>query len=636
MSSQKDRFAPNTVGAALASAGLLDKVTVAAEIGGAIVDLQAPLPAGATPKPVKVDDEAALHVIRHSTAHVMADAVQRLYPGTKVTIGPAIDTGFYYDFDREAGGFTDEELAAIEKEMAAIVAEGRDFVRKEVTKDEARALFSSMGETNKLEILDGIPDGVPITLYEHGAWTDLCAGPHVPSTRFLKAFKLLSSAGAYWRGDENNKMLSRIYGTAFADRKTLDAHTAALEEAKKRDHRKLGKELDLFSVDEQIGGGLVLWHPRGALIRSLIEDHWRKAHYKNGYDLVFTPHVGRSHLWETSGHLENYADVMYAPMEIEGNPYYIKPMNCPFHIGIYRSTMRSYRDLPMRWAELGTVYRFERSGQLHGLFRVRGFTQDDAHLFMRPDQLDAEIRRLIRFTIHLLGDYGFKDLLVMVATRPQGKSIGSDEIWRTAEAALKNGLEAEGIPYEVDEGGGAFYGPKIDIKIRDAIGRLWQCSTIQVDWNLPERFDLAFIGEDSKRHQPVMLHRALLGSLERFFGIMVEHYAGAFPMWLAPEQVAILTVTDRQHDFAREVQKILADKGFRVEMYLGNDKLGAKIREARLKRIPALAVIGDKEVEGRGVSLRTRADGELGFKTLDELVTWVTAAAEEPRVYELG
>jgi threonyl-tRNA synthetase len=636
MNSPKDRFAANTVGAALASADLLVKDTVAASIDGALVDLQAPLPAGAQPEPVSIGDEAALHVIRHSAAHVMADAVQRLYPGTKVTIGPAIENGFYYDFDRPAGGFTDEELAAIEAEMAKIVAEGRDFVRKEVSKEEARALFTGMGEAYKLEILDGIPEGVPVTLYYHGAWVDLCAGPHVPSTRCIKAFKLLSGAGAYWRGDERNRMLARIYGTAFADRKALAVHLAALEEAKKRDHRKLGKELYLFSIDDQIGGGLVLWHPRGALVRWIIEDHWRKAHHKNGYDIVFTPHIGRSNLWETSGHLENYADAMYAPMEIDGNPYYIKPMNCPFHISMYRNALVSYRDLPKRWAELGTVYRFERSGQLHGLLRVRGFTQDDAHLFMRPDQLDGEIRRLIRFTVHLLGDYGFTDLQVMLATRPQEKFIGDLANWDRTESALRNGLEAEGIAYEVDEGGGAFYGPKIDIKIRDAIGRLWQCSTIQVDPNLPERFDLAYIGEDSKRHRPVMLHRTILGSMERFFGVMVEHYAGAFPAWLAPEQIAILTVTDRQQEFAREVQRILVDRGFRVEMFLENDKLGAKIRAARLKRIPAMAVIGDKEVEGRGVALRSRADGELGFKTTDELVAWLEKEAAEPRTYELG
>jgi threonyl-tRNA synthetase len=636
MSSQKDRFAANTVGAALASADLLTKDTVAATIDGAVVDLRAPLPAGASPQPIALGDAAALHVVRHSAAHVMADAVQRLYPGTKVTIGPAIESGFYYDFDRPAGGFTDEELAAIEKEMIAIINDGRDFVRREVSKEEARALFAGMGEAYKLEILDGIPDGEPITLYAHGDWVDLCAGPHVPSTRFIKAFKLLSGAGAYWRGDERNKMLARIYGTAFTDKKALADHLAALEEAKKRDHRKLGKELDLFSVDEQIGGGLVLWHPRGALVRWLIEDHWRKAHHKNGYDLVFTPHVGRSNLWETSGHLENYADAMYAPMEIEGNPYYIKPMNCPFHIGIYRDALVSYRELPKRLAELGTVYRFERSGQLHGLLRVRGFTQDDAHLFMRPDQLDDEIRRLIRFTIHLLGDYGFKDLQVMLATKPAEKFIGGDEIWEMAQGALRGGLEAEGVAFEVDEGGGAFYGPKIDVKIRDAIGRLWQCSTIQVDFNLPERFDLAYVGEDSKRHRPVMLHRTILGSMERFFGVMVEHFAGAFPAWLAPEQIAILTVTDRQHEFAREVQRVLVDRDFRVELHLENEKLGAKIRAARLKRIPAMAVIGDKEVEGRGVSLRSRADGELGFKTLDELVAWLEQEAAEPRTYALG
>ena len=402
-----------------------------------------------------------------------------------------------------------------------------------------------------------------------------------------------------------------------------------LEEARKRDHRKLGKELDLFSIDEQIGGGLVLWHPRGAMVRMLIEDHWRRAHIANGYDIIFTPHIGRSHLWETSGHLENYADAMYAPMDLEGNPYYIKPMNCPFHIGIYRDSLKSYRDLPLRWAELGTVYRYERSGQLHGLLRVRGFTQDDAHLFMRRDQLSGEIRRVIRFTMNLLGDFGFKDLEIMLSTRPQ-KFIGELEVWDHAEASLREGLEAEGIDYKIDEGEGTFYGPKIDVKIRDAIGRLWQCSTTQVDFNLPDRFDLAYIGEDSSRHRPVMLHRTILGSMERFFGVLVEHYAGAFPMWLSPEQVELVTVADRHIEFAREVKELLKGRGIRAQLNEDNEKLGAKIRKARLLRVPAIAVIGDKEVESRGVSLRTRAEGELGLRPLDDFIDWIVKEATAP------
>lgn len=615
----------------LADRNELKHDTVGALIGDRPVDLQETVENGDAVAPVRLGDDTALHFVRHSAAHVMADAVQRLFPGTMVTIGPAIDSGFYYDFDRPDGGFKEEDLPAIEAEMGKIIKNGLPFERVVVSRSEAKTLFEKLGERYKIEILDGIPEDEPITLYRHGEWTDLCAGPHVPSTKFLKSFKLLSTAGAYWRGDENNKMLSRIYGTAFADKKALKKHLAALEEAKKRDHRKLGKELDLFSIDEQIGGGLVLWHPRGALVRTLIEDHWRKIHYKNGYELVITPHIGRAHLWETSGHLENYGENMYAPMEIEGNPYYIKPMNCPFHIGIYRNRLWSYRDLPLRWGELGTVYRYERSGQLHGLLRVRCFTQDDAHIFMRPDQLADEIQKLIRFTHTLLGDFGFSDLKIMISTRPE-KYIGTLENWDHAESALRQGLEREGVAYTIDEGEGTFYGPKIDIKIQDAIGRLWQCSTIQVDFNLPERFDLTYIGEDSARHRPVMVHRAILGSIERFFGILTEHYAGAFPMWLAPIQAVVLPIAERHHEFAREVANALKGQGLRVQVDEDNEKLGAKIRQARMRRIPAMAVIGDRELEDKGVSLRTRADGDVGFKSLDELTSWLKAEAKEPSI----
>lgn len=632
MSSPEILYEKGTAGAVLAANEQLRHDTVAAMVSDKVVDLQTPIADGAVVKPIQAGDEEALPVIRHSTAHVMADAVQRLFPGTKVTIGPSIENGFYYDFDREGGGFTEDELAAIEKEMLSIVKEKSTIVRKEVTRDEAREMFSKMGEEYKLELLDAIDEDAPVTLYYHGDWVDLCAGPHLPKTKFIKAFKLLSAAGAYWRGDENNKMLSRIYGTAFSDKKALKKHLDALEEAKKRDHRKLGKELDLFSIDEQIGGGLVLWHPKGALVRTLIENHWRSAHMKHGYELIITPHIGRSRLWETSGHLENYADDMYAPMEIEGNPYYIKPMNCPFHIAIYRNSLKSYRDLPLRWAELGTVYRYERSGQLHGLLRVRGFTQDDAHIFMRLDQLEEEIRRVVRFSLKLLGDYGFTDLDIMVATRPPEKSIGDPAAWEQAEAALKAGLESEGVDYTIDEGGGAFYGPKIDVKIKDAIGRVWQCSTVQVDFNLPERFDLSYIGDDSSKHRPVMIHRALLGSIERFFGIMLEHYAGAFPMWLAPVQVSVLTVADRHVEFAQKVEKRLQDRQFRVSLNADSEKLGAKIRQSRLARIPAMVVIGDKEVENGGVSLKTREQGDIGFISLDDFVQFMEEKAAAPEI----
>ncbi len=623
------RYAPGTAGAALDDKGALHRNVAGAVVGDKIVGLQDEVEGGVDVVPIPMNDDRALGLVRHSTAHVMADAVQRLFPGTKVTIGPAIENGFYYDFDRPEGSFKEDDLPAIEAEMNRIVASGAPFERQVVTRDEARELFAGMTESYKLEILDGIEENEPITLYRHGEWVDLCAGPHVPDTGFLKSFKLLSTAGAYWRGDEKNKMLSRIYGTAFLDNKSLKKHLAAIEEAKKRDHRKLGKELDLFSIDDDIGGGLVLWHPRGARVRTIIEDHWRKIHYRHGYELVITPHIGRSHLWETSGHLENYGENMYAPMDIEGNPYYIKPMNCPFHIGIYRSRLWSYRDLPLRWGELGTVYRYERSGQLHGLLRVRAFTQDDAHIFMRPDQLSDEIQRLIRFTYNIIVDFGFKELKVMVSTRPE-KYIGDLEIWDHAESALRQGLEAENVAYTIDEGEGTFYGPKIDIKIKDAIGRLWQCSTIQVDFNLPERFDLTYVGEDSARHRPVMVHRAILGSIERFFGILIEHYAGSFPMWLAPEQVTVLTIAERHDGFAKEVVDILKERGLRVVSDLSKDKLGAKIRNARLTRIPAIAVIGDREVEERGVSLRTRADGDVGFKTIEELCSWLTEETKEP------
>ncbi len=633
MSKEQISFPKGTVGHFLSEENKFGYNIVAALVDGRIFDLQWPLPEKyGEITPVSFTDQEAQPVIRHSAAHIMADAVQRLFPETLVTIGPSIENGFYYDFDKEDGGFTEEDLSAIENEMQKILKEGHSFIRKEVTRQEAKELFTKKGESYKLELLDAIDEDKPVTLYYHGEWVDLCAGPHLPDTRAVKAVKLLSAAGAYWRGDEKNKMLARIYGTAFGDRKSLKKHLAMLEEAKKRDHRKLGRELNLFSIDNQIGGGLVLWHPKGALVRTLIENHWRQVHMKHGYDLVITPHIGRSTLWETSGHLENYKDDMYAPMDIEGNPYYIKPMNCPFHIAIYKNSLKSYRDLPLRWAELGTVYRYERSGQLHGLMRVRGFTQDDAHIFMRPEQLEDEIRTLVKFSLKLLADYGFTDLDIMVATKPADKSIGSKEIWDQAEAALKTGLEAEGVSYKIDEGGGAFYGPKIDVKIKDAIGRVWQCSTIQVDFNLPERFDLSYIGEDSHKHRPVMIHRALLGSIERFFGIMLEHYAGAFPMWMAPVQVSVLTVSEKHVEFADKVKAALDRIDIRCEVNADNEKLGAKIRQTRLNRVPATVVIGDNEVEKEGVSLKTRADGDLGFLSLDDFVALIKEKSASPEI----
>jgi len=625
---------PLTVEEALKQSGKLAKGVIAGRIGDRILDLHAPVDGPSALEPVRDSDPEALHIIRHSAAHIMADAVQRLFPGTRVTIGPAIDTGFYYDFDPPERPFTDEDLPRIEEEMRRIIASKPRFVRETVTRDEAHRNFDSKGEAFKLEILEGIPENEPVTLYRHGDWVDLCAGPHAPDASWIKAFKLTSTAGAYWRGDERNKMLSRIYGTAFATKKELDGFLERLEEAKKRDHRRLGVDLDLFSLQaDTVGGGLVLWHPRGALVRTLVEDFWRRAHLDNGYDLVISPHIGRARLWEISGHLENFTENMYSPMDIEGQAYYLKPMNCPFHISIYKSRLRSYRELPLRWAELGTVYRFERSGQLHGLLRVRGFTQDDAHLFIRNDQLKGEIERMLRFSIGILGAFGFKDLDINLATKPETHFIGDEATWAQAEEALKHGLESQGLAYRIDKGGGAFYGPKIDIKIKDALDRAWQCTTIQLDFNEPERFDISYIGEDGSKHRPVMLHRTLLGSLERFIGVLIEHYAGAFPMWIAPEQVAILTLAERHAPYAGEVLNALQARDLRATLDQSGAKLGAKIREARLRRVPHILIIGDKEEAEHGVSLRTREEGDVGFVPLD---AYLEKAFQEGRMRRLG
>lgn len=534
----------------------------------------------------------------------MASAVKRLFPDAQVTIGPAIASGFYYDF-AVARPFSDDDLVRIEGEMRRIVDADLPFERQEIARDDALRVFMSMGEQFKAEILQSIPAGETITLYRHGEFVDLCRGPHIKRTSELRAFKLLSVAGAYWRGDERNAMLSRIYGTAFLDEKSLAEHLHALEEAKRRDHRKLGRELGLFSWDEQIGAGLVLWHPKGGMIRYLIEERLRKKLLASGYDLVFTPHVAREELWRTSGHLEKFEDLMFGAMEIEGKPYRVKPMNCPFHIAIYRSTLRSYRDLALRFAELGTVYRFERSGVLHGALRVRGFTQDDAHLFCAADQLTSEMDGVLAFGREVLGWFGFSDFKLFLSTRPE-KYLGDPAAWEHAEFALRGALDRSGLPWEVDAGGGAFYGPKIDLKLKDAIGREWQLSTFQVDFNLPERFALEYVDRDGTRRRPFMIHRALLGSLERFVAILVEHYAGAFPLWLAPKQVRAVTVTDRANVFAEEVVTRLKAAGLRADVDLRSEKMGAKIRDAQLEKIPVMLVVGDKEVAARTVAPRTR------------------------------
>jgi threonyl-tRNA synthetase len=562
------------------------------------------------------DDVDSLDMMRHSTAHVMAHAVQNLFPGVKIAIGPSIEDGFYYDFDNPER-FVPEDLEKIEAEMNRIRKKKRYFVRKEVTKAEAEEIFKD--QPYKLELISELDDQV-ITVYQEDDFVDLCRGPHVPDTGKIGAYKLLSIAGAYWRGDEKNQMLQRIYGTAWSTQEELDEHLHKLEEAERRDHRKLGKELELFSIDDEVGPGLVLWHPKGALVRTIIEDYWRAAHFKGGYDLVQTPHIARQELWVTSGHLDFYAEGMYGPMDVEGQPYRIKPMNCPFHLAIYKSRLRSYREFPIRWAELGTVYRFERSGSLHGLMRVRGFTQDDAHIFLTPEQLEGEIERTLRFSIEMLAKFGFKDYDIYLSTKPEGKSVGSDDVWEQATAALRAALESMELEYKVDEGGGAFYGPKIDIKIKDAIGRVWQCTTIQADFNEPERFDITYIAEDGKAHRPIMIHRALLGSIERFFGVLVEHYAGAFPLWLAPVQAIVLPIADRHHEYAESVAAKLVDLGIRAKVDARNEKTGYKIREAQMQKVPYMLIVGDREAESGEVSVRSRDGGDVGAKALEDLV----------------
>ncbi len=558
-------------------------------------------------------------IYRHSTAHILAHAVRELFPDARFAIGPAIEDGFYYDFDVPAA-FTPEDLEAIETRMLEIIKRNSPFVRKEMSRGEALELFGRMGEAYKTELLESMQDDT-VSIYEEGGFTDLCRGPHVPSTGAIKAVKLLSVAGAYWRGDEKRKMLQRIYGTAFASASDLKKHLELLEEIKKRDHRRLGRELDLFSINEEIGPGLILWHPNGAIIRKTIEDFWRDEHLKAGYKLLYSPHMARLDLWRTSGHWDFYRENMYSPMKVEEVEYEIKPMNCPFHIAVYKNGLKSYRDLPVRYAELGTVYRFERSGVLHGLMRVRGFTQDDAHIFAREDQIGEEIKKILDFTLFILNTFGFEDYDIYLSTRPE-KYVGTDESWQLATAALKAALEHKGLKYEVDPGEGVFYGPKIDIKVKDSLGRAWQCSTIQVDFNNPERFDVTYRGEDGRQQRPIMIHRALMGSLERFFGILIEHYAGAFPLWLTPVQVDVLTIAERHIEFARQVADNLRREGIRAEENFDNEKIGYKIRQSAVRKVPYSVIIGDKEVEERGtaLSIRKRNGQSLGPFTLSALI----------------
>ncbi|MBU0730413.1 MAG: threonine--tRNA ligase [Proteobacteria bacterium] len=591
------------------------KKTVAVKINQEICDLSRALSADTELVPVFDDTDEGLAIIRHSAAHVMAQAVIDLYGSdVKVAIGPSISDGFYYDFDNVT--FTPDDFEKIEERMLSIIGSANAFVRKEISLADAIQMFEQAGQGFKVELLKEM-ELETVSTYQQGGFVDLCRGPHVPHTGWIKAFKLIKVAGAYWRGDEKNQMLQRLYGTAFADPKALKKYLDNLEEAKNRDHRKLGRELELFTIQDQIGPGLILWMPKGAMLRKIIEDFWKDEHYRNGYELLYTPHIAKRDLWQTSGHLDFYGENMYAAMDIDGVSYQIKPMNCPFHIAIYKAAKRSYREFPIRWCELGTVYRYERTGTLHGLMRVRGFTQDDAHIFCRVDQLEGEIFNILDLNLSVLKTFGFDQYDIYLSTRPE-KYVGNDEHWEKATEALKLALEKKGLAYEIDPGEGVFYGPKIDIKIKDVLGRSWQCSTIQVDFNLPERFEIGYTGEDGKEHQPIMIHRALMGSLERFFGVMIEHYAGAFPVWMAPAQARVLNITDSQLGYVDEVYNELRQAGVRVEKDIRNEKLNYKIREAQLKKIPFMLIVGDKEMESRTVTVRLRDGKNLPAMTIDE------------------
>lgn len=594
---------------------------VAAAVDSSLVDLSYPISRDSSVRILTFDDPEGREIFWHSAAHVMASAVLELFPETKLAIGPAIPDDFsyrfYYDLDLPRK-LTDDDLVAIERKMQQIVKKNLPFARCEKNRIEAIAEFEKEADIYKAGMASEMEDE-NVSLYSHGDFVDMCRGPHIPSTGFIRAIKLLSVAGAYWRGDENNKMLQRIYGVAFPEKKMLDEHLKKIEEAKKRDHRLLGRDLDLFSIADPIGSGLVLWHPRGSRIRHIIESFWTEEHFKNGYEIVYTPHIAKLDLWRKSGHTDFYSESMYSPMAIDDVEYEIKPMNCPFHIQIYRSKTRSYRDLPIRWAELGTVYRYERSGVLHGLMRVRGFTQDDAHIFCRPDQLEEELIKTIEFNLFFLKTFGFSDYDVYLSTRPE-KYVGTVEGWERATGALKAALDETELDYKIDPGEGVFYGPKIDIKIKDTLGRSWQCTTIQVDFNLPERFGIEYIAETGSREQPIMIHRALLGSIERFFGVLIEQYAGNFPVWLAPEQARILPVTDQWNQYAGEVAEKFGEAGLRVELDLSNEKIGKKIRNAENMKIPYMAVVGKMEVDDNQVSLRKHKVGDMGKYPIDQAV----------------
>jgi len=591
-----------------------DQESVAAQVDGALFDLSRPVEKDAAISFISIHSKKGLEILRHSASHVMAQAVKELFPTVKLTFGPSTENGFYYDFDYDRT-FTTQDLEMIEKRMSEIVAKDEPFIREEVSKEEAIKTFQGVSETYKIEHLEELPDHV--SLYRQGTFLDLCEGPHIPSTGRIKAFRLLNVSGTYWRGDARNRVLQRIYGTAFPDQQALEEFLHMLEEARKRDHRKLGRELDLFSLSEEAGPGLVIYHPKGAMLRTILEDFEKKEHLKRGYQIVIGPHLLRLELWKQSGHLENYRDKMYFT-KVEDAEYGIKPMNCLAHMLIYKSQIRSYRDLPIRYFELGTVYRHEKSGELHGLLRVRGFTQDDAHILCRPDQLNEEICSIIEFVDDVMRVFGF-EYEMELSTRPE-KSIGADEDWERATQALMNALRTKNLPYDVNEGEGAFYGPKIDVKLKDALNRRWQCATIQVDFAMPERFDLTYVGSDGERHRPVMLHRVILGAMERFIGVLIEHYAGAFPVWLAPIQAVLMTVTDRQIPYAEGIYHQLIQKGVRIEKDFRNEKLGFKIREAQVQKIPYMLVVGDREVKEGTISPRKRSGETLKAMPVEDFV----------------
>ena len=607
----------------------LAKAAVAGKINGVEVDLSARLADGDAVEIITGDSPEGLDIIRHSTAHLMARAVGELFPDVQFGIGPTIEDGFYYDFDLPASLSVDD-LPKIEAKMVELAAKAEPFERQELPRAEALEMFKTSNQPYKVELIQNLEEP-SLSVYRLNGFADLCRGPHLPDVGRIKSFKLLKVAGAYWRGDENRPMLQRIYGTAFTKKADLEQYLHQLEEAGRRDHRVLGKQLDLFHIDEEIGPGLPLWHPKGAMLRKVIEDYWEAVHLANGYELVLTPHVARVGLWKTSGHWDFYRENMYSPMEIDSQEYIVKPMNCPMHMQIYKSQQRSYRDLPLRWAELGTVYRYERSGVLHGLLRVRGFTQDDAHIFCEPDQLLDEIKGVIGMVQNMLPTFGFTEFDIYLSTRPE-KFVGSLDKWELATGALETALKECGLDFQVDPGEGVFYGPKIDIKIRDAIGRSWQCTTIQVDFNLPERFDITYKGDDNKDHQPIMIHRAILGSLERFIGCLIEHYGGAFPLWLAPAQVVVIPIADRHLDYASEVKQRLLDVCLRATVDNRLETVNRKIRDNQMQRIPYMLIVGDREVESATASVRLRDGTDIGAKSLDDIVTRIKEEAESKSI----